>query len=174
MLDMIVDAVYTLKKHGLEPNQSVNAAITKIGLDIGESTNQLAAANKIIVSLGMQPVGHPIQANIIAKALIEQAVLAGENYNVDEAIIVANFKYQRILKTMPYVFAGSDEGSAVLPSKTSNTSSVSDKKQQALVIYNRERGKTGGEIAKIIACELDITVPNAYYYVSRVFAKYTK
>lgn len=48
-----------------------------------------------------------------------------------------------------------------------------DKKQQALVIYNRLNG-TGISlyaIAKQIAVELDITVANANYYVTRVFNK---
>lgn len=167
----MIDAVSALRKIGLQPGMSVTRAISKIGLDISESSNQLEAANRIIVSLGGNPVSKPIHADIIAKALIEQAVVAGANYSFETAIVIANSKYDKVERTMPYVFAGTDEDTQ----PTRNPLAVKKSggtKDQALAIFNREKGKTNNEIAKIIAAELDITFANAYYYVGRVFAKY--
>lgn len=170
----MLDPVYTLNKLGLAPGMSVTRAITKIGMDISESTNQLDAANKVIVALGAKPVSKPIQADIIAKALIEQAVISGEFYKPEKAILIAEEKYRKIEQTMPYAFAGSTEDQNPNRTIVAKEKRGGDKKDRALEIFNRESGKSGSEIAKIIAAELDITFANAYYYVSRVFVKYSK
>lgn len=44
-----------------------------------------------------------------------------------------------------------------------------DKKAAALRVFEANRGKGQGEIARLIAAELEITYANAYYYVTRVF-----
>ena len=46
-----------------------------------------------------------------------------------------------------------------------------DKKVRARVVFDREQGKSSGQIAKVISTELGISYANAYYYVSRVFNK---
>ena len=102
-----MDPVYALNKLGLSPGMSVTRAIMLIGMEISESTNQLDAANKVIVAMGAKPVSKPIQADIIAKALIEQAVINGEFYQPEKAILIAEEKYRKIEQTMPYIFAGS-------------------------------------------------------------------
>ena len=167
----MVDAVQVLNKLGLQPRMSVTRAISKIGLDIIESTSQLEAANRIITLLGGTPVSKPVQADIIAKAMVEYAVNNSEYYLSDEAVVYALEKYHKIERTMPYVFAGTTESQTpvrgIVKEKKTN-----DVKSAALEIYNREKGKPGTEIAKMIAAELDITFANAYYYVGRVFAKY--
>lgn len=168
----MIDAVSALRKIGLQPGMSVTRAISKIGLDIGESSNQLEAANRIIVSFGGVPASKPIHADIIAKALIEQAVVMGANYNSVEAMVVANEKFGKVERTMPYVFAGSTEDMQPARQAAATERKKGGTKDQALTIFNREKGKTNNEIAKIIAAELDITFANAYYYVGRVFAKY--
>lgn len=167
----MVDAVQVLNNLGLQPRMSVTRAISKIGLDIIESTSQLEAANRIITMLGGTPVSKPVQADIIAKAMVEYAVNNSEYYLPDEAVVYALQKYHKIERTMPYVFAGTTESQTpvrgIVKEKKTN-----DVKSAALEIYNREKGKSGTEIAKTIAAELDITFANAYYYVGRVFAKY--
>lgn len=168
----MIDPVYTLNKLGLAPGMSVSRAITTIGLMFSESSNPLNAANKVIVSFGGNPVSTPLHADIIAKALIEQAVLFGPNYDSEQAAIVAADKFKKISATMPYLFAATDSSTTSENRAGTEKSHSNDKKVNALEIYNREKGKAGGEIAKIIATELDITYANAYYYVSRVFAKY--
>ena len=168
----MIDAVSALRKIGLQPGMSVTRAISKIGLDIGESSNQLEAANRIIVMFGGIPMPKPIHADIIAKALIEQAVVLGANYKADEAMVIANDKFSKVERTMPYVFAGSAEETQSTRPSSAKEKKSGGTKDQALAIFNREKGKTNNEIAKIIAAELDITFANAYYYVGRVFAKY--
>lgn len=170
----MIDSVYVLGKLGLKPGMSVTRAITAIGMRINDSTDQLKAANKIIISLGAKPVSNAAVADVIAKALIEQAVVRGEHYNPDEALAIATEKYNKIMRTMPYVFATDSDGNPTTGKK--GGSATNDKKTAALEIFNRESGKglTNTAIAEIIAAELEITVSNAQYYVTRVFAKYSK
>jgi hypothetical protein len=168
----MIDAVQALGKMGLAPGMSVTRAISKIGLDISESSSPLEAANRIITLFGGSPVSKPVQADIIAKAMVEHAIMNSEYYQADDAVVIALEKYRKIEKTMPYVFAGSTE--SLTPSRNGVVKEVktNDVKARALEIYNREKGKGGTEIAKVIAAELNISFANAYYYVGRVFAKY--
>lgn len=168
----MIDAPAALKKLNLQPGMSVTRAISKIGLDISESSNQLEAANRIITLFGGTPVSKPVQADIIAKSLVEYAVTNSEYYQADEAMVVALGKYRKIERTMPYVFAGTTETQSAPREGSAKPPKVNDVKTLALAIYNREKGKSGADIAKIIAAELDITFANAYYYVGRVFSKY--
>mgnify|MGYP006279781215 CR=1 FL=1 len=177
----MIDVVYALDKLGLQPGMSVSRAIHTVGLKIDESSDPLRTANKIITSLGAKPVSNTIMANVLAKALIEQAILSGTSYDAEKAVAVAAEKYLKIERTMPYIFAGSGEGSTPVlntpvrsGTKKASSNKSNDKKTQALEIYNRESGKglTGTAVAKIIADELKITVANAQYYVTRVFNKY--
>lgn len=167
----MINATQALNTLGLQPRMSVTRAISKVGLDIAESASQLEAANKIITLFGGSPVSKPVQADIIAKAMVEYAVNNSEYYQADDAVVYALGKYHKIERTMPYVFAGTTESQTPArgPIKEKKTNDV---KSAALEIYNREKGKSGTEIAKVIAAELDITFANAYYYVGRVFAKY--
>lgn len=168
----MIDSVYALNKLGFKPGMSVTRAINKLGMDFGECTDPLVAANKVISSFGGTPVSQPIQADIIAKALVEQAIVTGTEYDPERATKIALEKYAKIERTMPFVFAGSSESKTPENLTAVKESRGGDKKQKALEIFNREKGKTSGEIAQAIAAELDITYANAYYYVSRVFAKY--
>jgi hypothetical protein len=161
-----IDAVYVLNKLGLEPGMSVTRALTQVGFKINETgQHAVTVANKIIKSLGGSPETNPVSADIVAKALIEQAVLSGENYNVEAANKVAQEKLTKIKLTMPYAFAATAE--PVRAKKMSTRGG--DKKERARIIFDRESNKTPGEIARVIAKELTITYANAYYYVSRVF-----
>jgi hypothetical protein len=49
------------------------------------------------------------------------------------------------------------------------TPRTNDKKDAARKIFDANQGKGKGEIARLIAAELEITYANAYYYVTRVF-----
>lgn len=169
----MIDSVYVLGKMGLRPGMSVTRAITAVGMKINDSTDQLKAANKIIISLGAKPVSNAAMADVIAKALVEQAVVNGESYDPEKAIIIATEKFNKIMRTMPYVFATDSQGN---PTSSGKGNVTNDKKTQALEIFNRESGKglTNTTIAQIIAEELEITLSNAQYYVTRVFAKYSK
>lgn len=166
----MIDAVYVLNKLGLTPGMSVTRALTQVGLSINEGSQRNAtAANQIIKSLGGDPQTHPVAADIVAKALIEQAVLSGASYDVDKAKKVAQEKLDKIRHTMPYAFAQPNEKESTSTRARKTSTGSGDKKQRARVIFDREAGKPAGAIAKIIATEIDITYANAYYYVSRVF-----
>ena len=169
----MIDSVYVLSKLGLRPGMSVSRAITAIGMRIDDSTDQLKAANKIIISLGAKPVSNAALADVMAKALVEQAVVHGAEYVAEDAIAIATQKYNKIMQTMPYVFCTDDAGN---PTSGKKGKATNDKKTQALEIFNRETGKglTNTAIAEIIATELEISLANAQYYVTRVFAKYSK
>ena len=167
-----IDAVYVLKKLGLEPGMSVTRALTLVGLQINDGNQHgITVSNKIIKSLGGNPEQHPVAADIMAKALIEQAVLTGSSYDVKAAVAVAEGKLVKIRTTMPYAFAETSSKNSQSTSERARkaTSRGGDKKERARVVFDREAGKPAGTIAKIIATEIDITYANAYYYVSRVF-----
>lgn len=170
----MIDAVYVLNKLGIEyePGMSVTRALTQVGTLINEGTQRnVTIANRIIQSLGGTPEEHPTAADIVAKALVEQAVLSGKSYSPEAAVKVAQEKLAKIRTTMPYAFAVAVERDGqLLPARAKKISNRGgDKKQRARVIFEREAGKAAGAIAKIIAAEIDITYANAYYYVSRVF-----
>lgn len=166
----MIDAVYVLGKLGLEPGMSVTRALTQVGLVINESNQRsVTNANRIIKSLGGEPETHPVAADIVAKALIEQAVLSGSYYDQEAAIKVAQEKLAKIRLTMPYAFAQANDKDSQPTRARKMSSGGGDKKERARVIFEREAGKPAGAVAKIIATEIDITYANAYYYVSRVF-----
>lgn len=54
---------------------------------------------------------------------------------------------------------------------TKISSSKDGKKVAALKLFEANVDKGSGEIARIIAKELEITYANAYYYVTRVFKR---
>lgn len=53
--------------------------------------------------------------------------------------------------------------------KAEKTPKVNDKKVAAQRLFEANKDKGNGEIAKMISTELEITYANAYYYVTRVF-----
>lgn len=55
------------------------------------------------------------------------------------------------------------------PTKISSTKD--GKKSAALKLFEENSDKGNGEIARLIAKELEITYANAYYYVTRVFKR---
>jgi len=169
-----MDLNYAFNRIGIKPHTSVTRAISAAGVFFSSFSHPGVGPNKMITWLGGKPIGNPVEADIIAKALLEQAVLLGvENYNFEAAMAVAQQKLAKIRITMPYAFAGS-EVNAVNVSKTASKRASprgGDKKERARVVFDRESGKSDGDIARIIAAELQITYANAYYYVSRVFKK---
>ncbi len=54
---------------------------------------------------------------------------------------------------------------------TSISSTKDGKKFAALMLFEANTDKSNGEVARLIAKELEITYANAYYYVTRVFKR---
>ena len=55
--------------------------------------------------------------------------------------------------------------------KAAKEPKTNDKKVAAQRLFEANKDKGNGEIAKMIASELEITYANAYYYVTRVFKR---
>ncbi len=162
-----VDAKQVLNDYGIKTS-SVGGAIKQIGDVIDESRDPLSLSNSIISQLGGIDQYDIVSAKILAKALIEQAMIQ-EPYDAAQATSVAEGKLEKIRKDMPYVFVKPEEQSVSEP--TPKQVAVGDKKTKAQAIFNANKSLTNGEIAKLIQDELKITYANAYYYVSRVFKR---
>ncbi len=162
-----IDAKQVLADYGIR-TESVGGAIKQIGDDIDESMDPLSLSNSIINQLGGVDQYDLVSAKIIAKALIEQAIVQDE-YKPESAKEIAEKKLENIRTKMPYVFAKPEEEQQ--ESKPSSRQGSGDKKARAQVIFEANKHLTNGEIAKLIQTELEITYANAYYYVSRVFKR---
>lgn len=169
-MTQVIDAKEVLQKYGIKEG-SVVKAIQQVGEDIGLSSDPLAYANCIISDLGGDDQYDLASARILAKALVEQAIIQ-PSYNPESASKTADGKLSKIKVEMPYVFNSED---SVAPSsfkpKISKSSKSNDKKPKAKAIFDANKDKTNGEIAQMIASDLKITYANAYYYVSRVFKR---
>lgn len=163
---------------------SVTRALTSFNYKINDDASRKGVhCNRLIKDLGGEPISNEIDAEIIAKCLIEQVILQGEDYIADNAIKLAEAKLAKLRVKMPELWAGvqvevaTDNSSDPFAKKTKKAkrvgsgSSSDDKKERARAVYDKYAGKPAGDIAKLIASELDITYSNAYYYVSRVFNK---
>jgi len=170
----VINAKQVLKTYGIKEG-SVVRAIQQVGEDIGLSSDPLSYANSIISDLGGTDQYDLASARIIAKALVEQAMTQDE-YDRPEAVIVAGTKLEKIRKNMPYVFAESEAAEDRVSSTSTSRVKIksvktNDKKPKAKAIFDANKDMTNGEIAQMIAAELEITYANAYYYVSRVFKR---
>lgn len=163
-----VDAKQVLIDYGIKTS-SVGGAIKQIGDTIDDSRDPLALSNSIINQLGGIDQYDLVSAKILAKALIEQAMVQ-DPYNTEEATKAADGKLEKIRKDMPYVFIKAEEEADTQPIKQQSSSS-NDKKAKAEVIFKANKQLSNGDIAKLIQKELNITYANAYYYVSRVFKR---
>lgn len=159
----MMDVQSVFKKYDIDSNASVIRAIQKVGDRITDALDPSAMSNQIIKQLGGKYVVGSVDAAIIAKALMEQAVINKTNYIPEAALQIAEEKLSVMKIKYPYMFVmkESEMEAAAKP--------VNDKKARALVIFEANRGKTPSDIAKLIQVDLGISFANAYYYVSRVF-----
>ncbi len=172
-MNTIVNAKQILTSYGIK-SDSVVKAIQQVGEDIGLSSDPLGYANSIISDLGGSDQYDLASARIMAKAMVEQAIVQDE-YNTGNATMIAEAKLEKIRTNMPYVFVETESTSGESSSSTSfkpvKPARSNDKKQVAKGIFDANKDKTNGEIAQLIQKELKITYANAYYYVSRVFKR---
>jgi hypothetical protein len=170
-MSAVINSKQVLKQYGIKTD-SVVKAIQQVGEDIGLSSDPLSYANSIISDLGGSDQYDLASARIIAKALVEQAIIQPE-YDRPEAIAVADSKLEKIKRTMPYVFNPDEVATSTSRTKVKAIKSgkSNDKKDRAKTIFDANKDKTNGEIAQMIASDLNITYANAYYYVSRVFKR---
>lgn len=166
----MVDVQSVFKKYDIDPNRSINRTIQDISMKISEASDPLVYSNHIINRLGGKPFLDVAEAPMIAKYLIEQAVLEQNDYDPMKAVTYAERKMNAMKINHPYLFVmkeNSMEATATTPAKKARSSG--DKKAKALEIFEANRDKKPSDVAKLIQVELGITFANAYYYVSRVF-----
>jgi hypothetical protein len=172
--EVAINPVAIMESLGLDVDGSVSKAVNDLGMYFNESENKLASANTIITSLGGTEMSNELEADMMAKALIEQVMKTKESYSVEAAVTKATEKVARVLKKMPELKVAKEvtEVPTTTPSGRANKNN-NEKKANAKVIYDRMNEGTTSQsaIAKQIASELDITFANAFYYVSRVFGK---
>jgi hypothetical protein len=165
----MVDVQSVFKKYKIDPSRSINRVIQDVSTNISESSDPLVYSNHIINQLGCRPFLNSHDAAIIAKCLIQSAVLKGKEYNADQALVEAETKLANLRENHPYLFVMKESSNMEATATTSTTKRGGDKKAKALAIFEANRDKKASDVAKLIQVELGITFANAYYYVSRVF-----
>lgn len=165
----MVDIKSVFKKYDIDPNGSINKTIYNISMKISEAQDPLVYSNRIISQLGGEANVDYAEAPIIAKCLVEQAVVMYPNYDPVAAQVIAQQKLDAIKVKMPYLFNMKERTVEATATTTASTKRGGDKKAKALAIFEANRDKKPSDVAKLIQVELGITFANAYYYVSRVF-----
>lgn len=165
----MVDVQSVFKKYSIDPSDSIHRTIQGVGVHISEASDPLVKSNQIICKLGGTPVLDPIEAPIVAKSMVEQAVLftlQRREFDPKQAMDLAKIKVADMKVKHPYLFVMKESSMEAVakPNKRGG-----DKKARALEIFEANRGKKASDVAKLIQVELGITFANAYYYVSRVF-----
>lgn len=171
-------------EHGEFQRSLSTRAIMRVQEIVETSKDELAAANRIIVAFGCTPVLNKHQARIIAKGLAEQLVLKGIDYDAADAMNVVAVKYAKIEREMPWIFTESTTtpltetptGADPKRQKERGPKRGGDKKERAFAVYNEmimmDPKPSDSTIAKEIAKRHeDMSFPNAFYYVTRVFQK---
>ena len=163
----MVDVKSVFKTCDVTPEGSLNRNIQNVSNRITDSTNPHAESNDIIKRLGGSYCVDPVEAPIIAKIMVEQAIsftLQRRDFDPDHAMKIAKVKVADMKAKHPYLFVMKENSV-----NTATKPAVNDKKARALAIFEANRGKKPSDVAKLIQVELGITFANAYYYVSRVF-----
>ena len=166
----------TLKALKINPAESINRTIKAVGIDIELKPDRLEAANRYIIALGAAPVTKERTAIVLAKGLVEQAVLQGEAFKIEEAMTAVAGKYMKLVDDLPAVYSIKNGvkslANTVTVAKDGRASkSNNEKKAQAMAIFEANKSLGNSDIAKLIAADLQITFANAYYYVTRVFKR---
>lgn len=169
----MVDVQSVFKKYKIDPNRSINRIIQDISSAISESRDPFVMSNQLIGQLGSTTVQDYYEAPIVAKCLVEQAVIMKE-YDPITAREIADQKVAAMRAKHSWMFASSEKEKPMTSAITGEsaakaTNPANDKKAKALAIFEANRGKKASDIARLIQMELDVSFANAYYYVSRVF-----
>lgn len=165
----MIDVQSVFTKYGIDPNQSIHRSIQTVGTEITDSSDPLFQSNEIIRKLGGTAIVNPIEAPIIAKSMVEQAILftlQKREFDPKQAMELAVMKVADLKVKHPYLFVMKESDMEAVAKPTSRGG---DKKARALAIFEANRGKSASDVAKLIQVDLGITFANAYYYVSRVF-----
>jgi hypothetical protein len=171
----MMNAAKALKQFDIDPKVGKQRAVQTIGEMITSAPDPLSVANSVLVAFGGAEVLDFPTARITAKALVEQAVEAGEAFDLDKAQAYAAEKVQKLRGEQPEVFVKTVADAASEPKRrgrpSTKTASGESLKDKALKICADNASMTNAQLAKLIQTELKITYSNAYYYASRVFKR---
>lgn len=175
-----IDALAVLQSLGISTDQSVHRGIQRVTEILDGSSSRLNAANRIIMRLGCSPQKDEKHAELIAKALVEQAWNTGRMYDPQVAVEVAQKKYERILHNMPYIFINTatepvpgaeGEAEARIVSKRvkkASSGEANDKEKAIRQLYEEYKGTMNtNQLCKKIAAQLELTPANVSYYINR-------
>jgi len=179
----MVNAIQALKSFDIDPEYGATRSVQVIGEMIQKSSDPLGMANSVIHSLGGADVPSLPEARITAKALVEQAVVKGIEYNTEEALEYAKLKLERMKKDASFIFARQEQSTETptTPVKTNEkkvkTQNPDGKrgrpqskfKEQALKICSDNASLTNAQLAQLIQKQLGLTYSHSYYFSSRVF-----
>jgi K+-transporting ATPase c subunit len=159
-----------VSSYGVDLSGSINRAVQLIGDHINNSSSPLNAANKIIRELTGHEKTKLLEADIIAKCLVEIAMRSQSQFDPEAAYKQAEVRCEKLLQKMPELTASVENTETDNPSGRANKHH-NHKKARVQQIYLSMKDTTSNvnAIAKAIATELDITVANARYYIDRVF-----
>ena len=178
-----IDALAVLKDLDIDMDRSIHLGIQKVTERLSSATSKLNAANRIIMRLGCSPQKDDKHAELIAKALVEQAWRSGSVYDPVQAIQIAQQKYEKLFRENHFIFVettqepvdpetGESRMIQKRAKKSNDTEAPNDKEIAIRDIYTRLKGTmSNNAIAKQIASELDLTVANVSYYITRKLNK---
>lgn len=173
-----VDALSVLQSLGITTAGSVHRCVQRVTEILEGSSSRLNAANRIIMRLGCSPQKDEHQAELIAKALVEQAWTLGQMYDPQTAIEVARAKYERIFATMPYAFintATEAVGAGELGAKRAKKASSQEAENKEAAIrqlwVELKGTMNNNQLCKTIAERLELTPANVGYYINRKLNK---
>jgi hypothetical protein len=163
-----------IEKLGLRGVTSVNHAVCAVtdymdGKDLG------SAANSLIVELGGEPESnHPVEADIVLKAMVE-LIIKGQFNDPKEAQAEGHRKVALIRKKMPYIFTVAEapgtttnEDGTVVQKRSKGEKNDKNAKSLAFVQAKFKEGITDrGQMTNLLAQELETDYAGAYFYVKK-------
>lgn len=165
---MSVDTV--ISKVGLRGVKSVNQAIVLVSEFLSDKDE--STANALIKEMGGQPVeSHPVEADIMLKAMIER-VISGQFVDVPEAQSYGKQKIDQLRRKLPFVFiekVKEEDTTPIDPSKRSKGNrNVKNGSSVDLVHELFKAGTTDrGDITRALAEKLGVDYANAFFYVKK-------
>ena len=161
----------------MSPVAAINATDLYICNDDPKASTAtiITRANGLLKLMGVEKFfSHHVEADIVAKSLIEQAILKGDAFVLGEAMAYAEDKIASIRIKMPWLFrdqvieAGSTEDATPTAPRTKGANNSKNRDVPAMVAKIVATGVNDrGEIVRQVAEELGIEYANAFYYVKK-------
>jgi hypothetical protein len=167
-------------------NTSRCGAVQDVRTLIEESADRLATAHGIINNLthGGFAVSDPIEARMYAQRLVDEAIILGEKYDPDQALIKAAKKIAQARVDSPWIFTSQSSYSTVVSTtetregvqvevKTDGKMKKGGKQILAAALYEKHKSLSNKEVIQIFMKELDMSQAGAttYFYNAKKASK---